>query len=120
MSKNSENIDQAVEEARRNEESAARAERRERQEIRRLVDSKLSQHDAVLQAAYQALKDFVHARGELDRARAEAAAAERVARTAGVLDRTHRSVEIAFFDSPGWRAFDFELRPLLGGGKILG
>ena len=101
-------------------ESFKRQERRDRAAARQLVDNKLSQHDAVLQAAYQALKGFVHARGELDRARAEAAAAERVARTAGVLDRTHRSVEIAFFDSPSWRAFDFELRPLLGGGKVLG
>jgi hypothetical protein len=114
-------IDTAVEDARRNEESAARAERRERQETRQLVANKQSQHDAVLGAAFEQLKAFAHDRGELDRARAEVAEAERRARAAGVeIPRSYRAREIEFFDSPSWRSFHDQLRPILGSGKILG
>jgi hypothetical protein len=103
-------------------ESLKRQERRERAAARQLVANKQSQHEACLEAAYQALKVFVlHERTELDRARAEVAEAERAARTAGVeIPRSYRAREIEFFDSPSWRAFDNELRQVVGSGKILG
>jgi hypothetical protein len=70
-------------------------------------------------AAHQALKTFVHERRELDRTRAEAAAAERAARAAGVLDRTHGDTERAFFCTDSWRTFhDLEVKPVIGS-KIL-
>jgi DNA repair exonuclease SbcCD ATPase subunit len=114
-------IDQAVEDARRAEGSAARAERRERAAARQLVDNKQSQHDAILGAAFEQLKSFVHDRQELDRARAEVAAAERAARAVGVeLPRSYRAREIEFFDSATWRAFHDQLRQILGSGKVMG
>jgi methylphosphotriester-DNA--protein-cysteine methyltransferase len=110
-----------LEKARTAVESEKRQERRDRASARQTLANKLSAHDAILNAAYQSLKEFVEARRELDRARAETAAAEHFARAVGVeVPRSFRAVDSEFFDSPAWRAFDFELRPLLGSGKILG
>jgi hypothetical protein len=108
-----------LEKARTAVESLKRQERRERAAARQLLANKLSAHEACLMAAHEALKAFVHDRRELDRARAEAAAAERAARAAGVLDRTHGDTERAFFLTDSWRTFhDLEVKPVIGA-KIL-
>ncbi|MGZ4314320.1 MAG: hypothetical protein ACXVRS_00655 [Gaiellaceae bacterium] len=41
-------------------------------------------------------------------------AAERAAREAGVLDRTHSAAEIAHFDTREWRTLHDEARRLIG------
>jgi hypothetical protein len=100
-------------------DSLKRQERRERAAARATLANKLSAHEACLMAANQALKHFIHERRELDRARAEAAAAERVARAVGVLDRTHGDTEREFFSRDSWRTFhDMDVKPVIGS-KIL-
>ncbi|MGZ4314318.1 MAG: hypothetical protein ACXVRS_00645 [Gaiellaceae bacterium] len=108
-----------LEKARTAVESLKRQERRERAATRATVANKLSAHEACLDATYQALKDLVRARQELDRARAEAAAAERAARAAGVLDGTHGDHERSFFGTDSWRQLHIRVKEL-SGGKILG
>jgi hypothetical protein len=109
-----------LEKARTAVESLKRQERRERAAARQTLANKLSAHEAVLNAAYEALKAFVQARRELDRARSEAAAAERAAKAAGVLEhsKTHRAAEITWFDRPQWRSLHDEARQLLNGSLL--
>lgn len=114
-------IDQAVADARRNEESAARAERRDKQATRQLVVDKQSQFGADLIETFEALKSFVARRNKLVRSRQEVVAAERAARAAGIdFGHSYLRFETAFFTSSAFRTLDNELRLMFGSGKILG